>query len=45
MAFQLAEGSGPALLVAAASLLIVQSRMCKGEFRPLGNGTKPDFDK
>ena len=45
MAFQLVDRSGPAFLVAAASLLIVQTRMCKDEFGPLGNGTKPDLDE
>ena len=45
MAFQLVERSGPALLVAAASLLVAQARMCEREFGPLDNGAKPDLDK
>src|SRR5262245_45484092 len=45
MAFQLVERSIPALLVAAASLLVVQARMCEREFGPLGNGAKPDLDQ
>src|SRR5438552_269315 len=45
MAFQLVERSGPAFLVAAATLLVVQARMCECEFGSLGNGAKPDLDK
>src|SRR6266849_2341377 len=45
MAFQLVERSVPALLVAAASLLVAQARMCEREFGPLENGAKPDLDK
>src|SRR4030095_14626374 len=45
MAFQLVERPVPALLVAAASLLVAQARMCEREFGPLVNGTKPDLDK
>src|SRR5271156_1150746 len=45
MAFQLVERPGPAFLVAAATLLVVQVRMCECEFGPLGNGAKPDLDK
>src|SRR5438132_13745598 len=45
MAFQLVERPGPACLVAAAALLIVQARMRECEFGPLGNGAKPDLDK
>src|SRR5258706_2873257 len=45
MAFQLVERSVPAFLVAAAALLVVQSRMSECEFGPLGNGAKPDLDK
>src|ERR1700694_663207 len=45
MAFQLVERSVPALLVAAASLLVAQARMCEREFGPLDNGAKPDLDK
>src|SRR5215471_8597669 len=45
MAFQLVEGPGPAFLVAAASLLVVQTRMRKGEFCPLRNSAKPDLEK
>ena len=45
MAFQLVERPGPAFLVAAAALLVVQARMCECEFGPVGNGAKPDLDK
>src|SRR5437660_5684414 len=45
MAFQLVQRSGPAVLVAAASLLVVQAGMCEGEFGPLGNGAERDLDK
>jgi hypothetical protein len=45
MPFQLVERSGPAFLVAAASLLVVQARMSECKFGPLGNGAKPDLDK
>src|SRR5207253_10442890 len=45
MAFQLVERSGPAFLVAAATLLVVQARMCECEFGSLGNGAKPDLHK
>src|SRR3984893_7131404 len=45
MAFQLVERSVPALLVAAASLLVAQARMREREFGPLDNGAKPDLDK
>jgi len=45
IAFQLVERSIPTLLVAAASLLVAQARMCEREFGPLDNGAKPDLDK
>src|SRR6188768_3198829 len=45
MAFQLVERTVPALLVAAASVLVVQARMGEREFGPLDNGAKPDLDK
>ena len=45
MAFQLVERSVPALLMAAARLLVAQARMCEREFGPLDNGAKPDLDK
>src|SRR5258705_13298180 len=45
MAFELVERSIPALLVAAASLLVAKARMCEREFGPLDNGAKPDLDK
>src|ERR1700755_1655502 len=45
MAFQLVESSGPAVLVAAASLFVVQMRMCKCEFSPIGDGAKPELEK
>src|SRR5262245_28900800 len=45
MARQLVERSVPALLVAAATLLVAQARMREREFGPLGNGAKPDLDK
>src|SRR5215203_4912564 len=45
MAFQLVERPVPALLVAAASVLVVQARMGEREFGALGNGAKPDLDK
>src|SRR5207342_3102712 len=41
----LVERSGPAFLVAAATLLVVQARMCECELGPLGNGAKRDLDK
>src|SRR5207247_8494786 len=44
-AFQLVERSGPAFLVAAATLLVVQARMCECEFGPIGTGAKPDLAK
>src|SRR5882724_3201675 len=43
--FQLVERSVPALLVAAAALLVAQARMRECQFGSLGNGTKPDLDK
>jgi hypothetical protein len=45
MAFPLVERSGPAFLVAAATLLVVQARMRECEYGPLGNSMKPDLDK
>jgi hypothetical protein len=45
MAFQLVERPGPAFLVAAAALLVVQARMCECEFGPVGDGAKHDLDK
>ena len=45
MVLQLAECSGPAFLMAAATLLVAEARMCEREFGPLDNGAKPDLDK
>jgi hypothetical protein len=47
MVLQLAECSGPAFLMAAATFLVAEARMCEREFGPLDNGAKPDsaFEK
>jgi hypothetical protein len=45
MTFQLVECSVPAFLVAAAGLLVVQTRMGEGELGAFGNGAKIDLDE
>src|SRR6202035_622122 len=44
-AFQLVERSGPALLVAAAALLVMQARMRECQLGPLVDGAKRDLDE
>src|SRR6202048_363234 len=45
MTFQLVKRPVPAFLVAAAGLLVVQTRMGEGEFGAFGNGAKIDLDE
>src|SRR5262245_16312385 len=45
MARQLVESSGPAMLVTATGLVVVQARMGNGEFGPVSDGAKPELDQ
>src|SRR5204862_4110965 len=45
MTFQLIERSGPAFLVSAATLLVVQAGVCECEFGTVGIGAMTDLAK
>src|SRR5262249_26281640 len=45
MAFQLVESSGPAVLVSATDLVVVQARVGEGELGPVSDGAEPELDK